>query len=47
MTKATFRPPASARSSAEPAVVLLMQALQTMLPTSFIDLLLDRIEVGR
>ena len=40
-------PPASPPTKAAPPVDLLLQALHVVLPTGFLDLLLDRIESNR
>lgn len=47
MTPNPILPPAPQRGRSEAPVDLLMQALQTVLPTGFLDLLLDRIEAAR
>jgi hypothetical protein len=47
MTRFPILPSAPPQTRAEPPVDLLMQALQTVLPTGILDLVLDRIEAAR
>lgn len=47
MTPFSILPPAPPLTEAAPPVDLLLQALHSVLPTGFLDLLLDRIEAGR
>jgi len=47
MAPFSILPPAVPPTGTEPPVDLLLQALSSVLPTGFLDLLLDRIEDSR